>query len=525
VKTNYPGTPQAIDADYWIGICTQQKGDHAEAALILDTFAKANPRNPLAPLALYAKGGALIALGKKEEGIATLASVAEQYPDSQPAPFTYFMRAQLRASEGKSDDVIALMNQFIEKYPKNDKVYFAYESIAQTSINAGKPDAGLATYRDFVEKYPESPQAAEAMFKIAELQRARAEALGRYSALNEQERSQWKTLLEASIAASEETIKKYPDSAALALTLQTLLQCQRMLLNAELKQPLDIEQYLQSLADSAPSQNAKSKVLFTLANYVAEQDKARALTIMAEAYKPEIIYSPQNLDSYGLALIGQKRFEEAAAVFKKVAKDYPVPDRVTPDQASQLVQEAQAIALFGRARIAQEQGQTAEAGKLFQELKALYPWSPKVLEADYGIAQSLKEQGKLDDAVTLLTGLIRAPTATAELRANGMLLGGFIMAEKAKLATDARQKEEYLGAAIDYFLKIAQFYAGVPTTAAEGLWVGGQLLEQQANGSNDAKFKSQQFGRAKASYQQLLKDYPNSEFSPKAQERLTALGG
>ena len=210
VRTNYPGTPQALEADYWIGICAQQKGDNENAARILDAFVKANPKNALAPLALYAKGGALVALGKKDAGIETLASVAEQYPESQPAPFTYFMRAQLRASEGKTDDVIALMRQFIEKYPRNDKVYFAYESIAQTLINAGKADEGISTYRDFIEKFSESPQAGEAMYKVAELQRSRADALGRYSALSEEERSQWKTFLEGSIASSEETIKKYP---------------------------------------------------------------------------------------------------------------------------------------------------------------------------------------------------------------------------------------------------------------------------------------------------------------------------
>jgi TolA-binding protein len=525
VKTKYPGTPQAIEADYWIGICTQQKGDNAAAAPILDAFAKANPEHGLAPLSLYAKGGALIALGKKEEGIATLASVAEQYPESQPAPFTYFMRAQLRASEGKPDDVVALMKQFIEKYPKNDKVYFAYESIAQTTINSGKTDAAWATYREFIERYPESPQAGDALFKIAELQRAKADSLGRYSALGEQERSQWKTLLESSVASAEETIKKYPESASLALALQTLLQSQRMLLSAELKKAPEVEEYFQSLADSTTSPTARSKILFALADYVSEQDAVRALNIMTEAYKTEIVYSPRDMDSYGLALIKEKKFDEAAAVFEKLARDYPVPQNVTPNQASQLVQEAQAIALFGRARVAQEQGQTAEAGQLFQELKALYPWSPKVLEADYGIAQSLKGQGKLDEAVTLLTGLIRAPTATAEVRANAMLLGGTIMAEKAKTATDQEQKDEFLGAAIDYFIKIAQFYSGVPAAAAQGLWMGAQLLEQQANGSKDTKFKEQQLGKAKASYQQLLREYPNSEFASKAQERLSALGG
>ena len=112
--------------------------------------------------------------------------------------------------------LITLMRQFVEKYPKNDKVYFAYESIAQTSINAGNTDAGLATYREFVERYPESPPAGDAMFKIADLQRSKAEALGRYSALSDKDRSQWNTLVEGSIAASEEAIRKYPDSASLA---------------------------------------------------------------------------------------------------------------------------------------------------------------------------------------------------------------------------------------------------------------------------------------------------------------------
>jgi outer membrane protein assembly factor BamD (BamD/ComL family) len=65
----------------------------------------------------------------------------------------------------------------------------------------------------------------------------------------------------------------------------------------------------------------------------------------------------------------------------------------------------------------------------------------------------------------------------------------------------------------------------VPTAAAQGLWLGAQLLEQQANGSKDAKFKEQQLQKARASYQQLLKEYPNSEFASKAQERLSALGG
>ncbi len=543
VIEKYPKTPQATEAEYWVAIATQQKGNlqiaqnqkeagvaTVQSALpMLDAFVKANPKSPLAPLALYAKATGLISLGKKEEGITTLAEVAKEYPQSQPAPFTYFLRAQMYGQDGKADQVVELMKDFIKAYPKDDKVFFAYDSIGQTYINTGKLDDAIATYREFTQNYPDASQAPDAMLKVADLLRTRALNVGRYGALNETERSQWTTFLDSSIATAEELLKKYPDSAAVALDLQALLQAQQMLVGAELKKGPDVEKYFQDLADAAPSPGAKSKILFALANYVAQTDKARALQIMTDAYKPDIVYSPQDLDYYGLALVEQKKYDDAAAIFKKLADNYPLPPGVSPAQASGAVAEAQAIALFGLGRIAQEQGKTDEAGKLFEQLKALYPLSPKVNEANYGIAQSLRKQGKYDDALLLLDTINRAQGAqvTAATRAKAMLLGGYIMLDKVKVEPDAKNKSDFLGASVDYFMKIAQFYAAEKAIAAEGLWMGGQSLEQQAASVTDPKqqaFKTQQLGRAKAAYQQLLKDYPDSEFAPKAQERLTALG-
>ena len=525
VQAKHPGTPQAVESEYWLGICAQQKGDNAGAIPLLEEFAKAHPEHQLAPLAVYARGGALIATGKQDEGMATLAALAEKYPDSQPAPFTYFMRAQHAGSSGKAEEVIALMRQFIEKYPKDDKVFFAYESLAQADINSKKPEEALATYRDFAQKYPESAQAPDALRKIAALQTAAADGLGRYGALDETERARWKTNIEASVATAEEVLKKYPESPQVAFALQTLLQNQRLLVGADIKKAPEIESYFQAFADEAPTPQSKSKILFTLANYVSESDAKKALEVMTSAFDTQVIYTPADLDSYGSALIDQKKYDEAAAVFEKLAKDYPIPAGTAPTKASPTIQEAQAIALFGQARILQEKGQTAEAGKLFEQLKSLYPWSPKVLQADYGIAAAMRTQGKYDEAIALLGGVIRATTATAELRANSMLMFGYLMVEKSKAATDPKQKGEFLANAIDNFIKIAQFYAGVPKAAAEGLWMGSQLLEQQASASTDAKFKTQQLNRAKTFYKQLITDFPNSEFVPKAKERLTALGG
>lgn len=525
VKSGFPGTPQAVESDYWIAISTQQKGDNAAAVPLLEAFIKANPGHQLTPLAYYALGGAQIALGQKDAGIATLAALAEKFPDSPPAPYTYFMRAQIFAADQKVDDVVSLMRQFIEKYPQDDKVYFAYDSIAQSSASFGKPDDAITAYLEFAEKYPEHAKAAEALTKAADLQRANAELIAmNYASLEASEQTRWKDFVQQAVSTLETAIAKYPDSPDLPATLQSLLTAQRLLLRAELKKPADVEQYYQDLAGKATSPAARSKILFSLASYIAETEPDRALAKMQEAYNPELVYGPKDLDVYGLALVNQQKLDEATAVFEKLRRDYPNPPNAPQPQIPLQIQEAQAIALFGLGRIAQEQKRTADAGKLFQTLKTLYPWSPKVLEADYGIAQSLRAENKLEEAQQNLTGIIRAPTATAELRANSFLLSGEITEQRWKDEADPKKKADFLGAAIDQYLKIAQFYGGVPEAAAAGLWRGGQLLETQANESADAKFKTQQLNRARDAYRLLIKDYPNSQFAARAQERLTALG-
>lgn len=523
VTENYPETPQAVEAQYWIGIATQQTGDNKGALPMLEAFVKEFPDHPLAPLALYSKGGALLAMNQKDEGMAVLAEVAEKYPASQPAPFTFFMRAQHSGSKGEADEVIRLMKEFIEKYPQDDKIFVAYESIAQTHVNTGKPEEAIATYREFAGAYSSSPEAATALQKAADLQRLAAERLGRYPALNEKEKETWKTNLDASISTAEEVITAYPESPQVALALRTLLQNQRLLLGANIKDPNEVVAYFEGLAEGAANTATKSKILFALADYVAESDSEKALQIMQDAYDPAIVYAPEDLDSFGLALLGQEKIEEASAVFEKLAADYPTPAGTSATEAPALIQQAQAMALFGKASVLQKQGQTAEAGKLFEQLKSLYPWSPKVLEADYGIARALHAKGQYDEAISILGGVIRAPTATAELRANSMLLFGDIMVDKMRAATDPTEQAKFRDAAIDNYIKIAQFYGGVPKAAARGLWEGSQLLEQQATQATDAAFRTQQLNRAKTFYEQLATDYPNSEYAPKAKERAAAL--
>ncbi len=523
VLSKFSGQPQAADAEFWIAFSTQQKGDNAAALPMFQAFIDKHPKNGLIPTALFTLATAQLATGAKTDGLATLTRIAKEFPESNPAPFTYFQRAQILAADGNRDAMLGLMREFIEKYPQDNKVYYAYDSLAQAALADTKVDEAIQLYKDYAQNYPTSPQAAESLLKVVDLQRNLAAALGRYSAMPPEDQGKWKDQLDSSMATGQDLVARFPDSPQVALAMRGILEAQRMQLAAGLKQPADIETYFSEFAAAAPSDAARSKTMFTLAVFIAESDKARALQTMNDAYNSELIYAPADLDFYGLALIENGDLEPAAGVFEKLSTDFANPPGVAAAQIPVQIQEAQAMALFGKGRIAQESNDTAAAGALFETLKTTYPWSPKVLEANFGIAQSLREQKKLDEALALLTQIIRATTATADLRANSMLLGGFIMVDKMNAAPDPKEKEEFLATAIDYFIKIAQFYSGVPAVASQGLWEGAQLLEKQAATITEPVAKKRQLDQAIRAYQDIVNDFPNSEFAPQAQQRLTAL--
>ena len=513
VVAKYPQAPQVREAEFWIAYGTQQKGDNEGAIPLLLEFAKKYADTDLAPNALYAAGAAQITLGRNDEGSATLGELAEKYPKSPPAPFTYFQRAQIAGAAQQPDEVIRLMTEFAEKYPEDDKIYFAFDSIGQTETSRGNIDAAVGAYGKFVEKYSAAPKAPEALLKVADLHRSSAERLGRFGALSPEEQEKWKTAIAASLAAGEKMAADYPDSADLALGLRSLLTAKKLELDASLVDAAGVEKYFEDLAAKSPD-GAKSKVLFARAAFISESDPARALEEMNKAYDPSLVYAPTDLDLYGLALLEAGDKDKAKAVFEKIAVDYPNPANTEPAKAPPAIQQAQAISLFGLGRVAQEEGDVPGAGKLFENLKALYPWSPKVLEANYGIAASLRQQGKGDEAVGLLTQIIRAPNASSQLRADSMLLGGYIQKDKGER-----------DAAIDYFIKISAFYDGVPEAASAGLWEGAQLLEQQVNelqASEPDKAKKQREQMLRA-YRELVEKFPDSKYAPQAKERLAAL--
>ena len=515
VCEKYPGTREEEQASFWVGQLTLQKGDPKTAITDMTAFLAKYKESVFRPSALFALAQAQLSTGAKDQAIGNLDEIIKTFPQSEAAPYVYFMRASIFAGDQKVDEMVASMKEFIKNYPQNDKIYYAYDTIGQSQITAVKIKEAIETYTELLDKYPKVQQAPEALNKVAGLWLGYARSQGIYTALNEQQRAEWNKGINGCIEAASKLLENYPDSQQVALVLQTEIEAHKLLVSAKIKTDSDVEKSFRDQADKfASNPAAKSKTLFALASFLNEKDKARALEQMNAAYDPKLVYAPADIDLYGSRLVETGKLADAQKLYEKLAADYPNPPGTTPDKAPPQVQDAQAISIYGIGNALQKQGKVAEAAAQFDKLKRLYPWSPKILEANFGIAQALAQQKKLDDATTLLVQIIRAPTATAELRANSMLLGGDIQIEKNNLES-----------AIDYYIKIATFYEGVPAAAAEGLWKGGQLLEKQAIGLTETSkpTKAAQMAKAIKAYKDLVQKYPSSPFTEQAKARLQKL--
>lgn len=514
VRETYPDSPFVEQSCFWIPQLLLFKQDAAGAVTEFQTFVSKYPESKLLPSILLYLAQAQQQTGNKDAALATLKDLAEKHAASEPAEFAYFQMAQIYSADQKPEQMVSALREFISKYPESKNAFPAYDTVAQSAANSGNLTEAVAAYLEFAQKQPKSEQAPTAMLKAADLELKNTNALGRYIGLNEQQRTEWDKRLKHSIAIAEKLIQEYPESQQVSIALKTILEGQKLFVTANLKSDADIQNYFQQLADKFASiPGTRTKVLFTYASFVYEQDKAKGLAQMASAFDPNLVYAPADLDLYGSALIEAKKLDEAQKVYAKVASDYANPEGVTPDKAPGHIMEAQSIALYGQGKVLQEQGKNTEAGAKFDLLKQLYPWSPKVLEATYGIALADFEKKDFDKASASLGQIIRAPNAPAELRAQSMLLVAKIHEAKGNI-----------DAAIDSYGKIAAFYDGIPAAASEGLYKAGELIEKQLPSVTDEKKKAAQKNRAIRFYKDLTEKYPTSPLAPKASERLNQLG-
>ena len=471
IRDKYANTRQAEQAHFWVGELGLGM-DPKAAVAELKAFVAKYSSSELMPQALFALGRGQSALQQTDDALKTFEELQKKHPKSEAAPFTFFERAKIMAGRQSYDECLAIMKAFVAEYPESPSLYQAYDFMAQILGSQSKGTEAIEIYDEYLKKRPDEPSAAEALLKLNSLWKGYADSQGPVLAQDAPKRAEWTKGFDNSVAAAEQIISRFPDSPAVALALNNLLEIQKAKLRARLTTAAEIEKYFEELATKAEGKAAaQSKIRFTLSAFLSEKDKDKAVKMMSEAYKADLKYAPEDVDLYGKTLLAKKDYDKAMEVYGKLAKDYPIPAGMDPKKAPKQVQEAQAIALAGEGDALLGKGENEAAAKKFKELEENYAWSPKMMAVNYGIAKDLHDKKQDEDALKRLLDVVKNSNASSELRAKSMLLLGMIHEEAGRFDV-----------AIDNYIKIGTFYSGVPEAASEGLWRGAQLLERQSRG-------------------------------------------
>ena len=473
VFNKYPGTPQAEQAAYWVGQMLLGKGDGKGAIIEFKAFLSKYPNSELVPASMLSLGQAQRDTGQGEAAIKTWKELADKFPKSEAAPATYFLRATFLQGTQKYDEMKAVMKDFITNYPDSDRIFAAYDYVAQVqSLQEKKPEDAIKSYEEFVDKYKTAKEAPAAIVKVSDLWKKMAEVMGRFVAIPQAQREDWRKFYDKSVEAAEKVLEKYTESPEVASALQNLLKAQEQLVLARLKADSNVENYFNALAKKYEDKpGVANKIKFTLAGYYAEKDKGKSIDKMKAAFDPKLVYAWADLETYAEALIEQKQYDDADKIVTKMETDFALPKGADIAKQSRGALEPVASALFLRAKVLQNRGRNAEAAALFEQLKQQYAWSPKLLEADLGIGIDLFQQKKYDEATAKLGPVARATAGPVEIRAKAMMTLGQISEAEGDIDT-----------AINNYIKIATFFEGVPEFAADGLWRGAQLQEKKASG-------------------------------------------
>ncbi len=473
VLGKYPGTEQAEQAAFWVGQMLFGKGDGKGAINEFKSFIAKFPNSELVPAAMLSLGQAQRDTAQGEVAMKTWSELAEKHAKSEAAPASYFLRATWLQGAQKYPEMKAVMKDFVAKYPDSDRVFAAYDYVAQVeSLQEKKPEDAIKSYEEYVTKYPEAKDAPTALVKISNLWKKSAETMGRFVAIPAAQKEVWRKDYDKSVEAAEKVLDKYPESPEVASALQNLLEAQQQFVQARLKADSNVENYFNELGKKFKEKpSVANKIVFTLAGYYAEKDKAKSLDMMKKAFDPKLMYAWSDLETFSETMIEQKQYDEADKIAAKIETDFALPKGADIAKQSRTALEPIASALFLRAKILQSRGKNAEAASLFAQLKQQYPWSPKLLEADLGIGIDLFQQKKYDDAVARLGPVARATAGPAEIRARAMMTLGEISEAEGDIDT-----------AINNYIKVSMMFEGLPEFAAAGLWRGAQLQEKKATG-------------------------------------------
>lgn len=486
-----------VDAAFRVAFALQRAERLEDAAGEYRKFADAHGENPLVPNALIQAADCQMKLGKVEEAIKTFGEVVERFPKSEAAPFAQqgIAFALLNMQPSRVEESLAAFNKLVELFPDNPLAPRALIFQGSALVQNDKADEAIAKYRTVLEKYADSDVAGDAQLALGRVLLGRLAQLGNYLSLTPEDKQKWDAQCAELQANFEGILGKYPESGSVPEAVNELVKLQQKKVDFEIQTWDQAGKYFSDLAQKLSGDpNVKALLQFGRAGIAFLAGKQEdAVKIMREAYaeNPGVVLSAEDFDRFGLALLEADDADTAIQVYGRLRDSYPDDPY------------AQANAAFGLGTAYLKKGENEQAEAMLARLRRDFPWSEKIVVANYNLGRSIQEKDP-DKALEFFKEVISARTQKPihDVRADALWRAGEIHLAKG-------QANE----AAFYFQNIDVLIGPVAgEKAPQGLQRAGKIFEDLGNTE-----------KARECYDSLVMLYPKHPAAATAKERLAAL--
>jgi TolA-binding protein len=472
-----------------------------------ESFLAAYPASKLRPIGMYQMAIVLNAADQLDKAKAALQELAKQYPAHEIAPTALYQVAVMYYEKQDFPRMADALEALVQAYPNAPIIPEAYFWLGFIAKKNAAFDEATEALGQSVATGPANPLAPECLSLMAQAYREKAEALGLPVMLSEERKRLYRTLLLDSARTYEDLLANYRNSAQAQESISAIAKNIFDLVQSRLlKEDEAAAWFEKAKARHAADPDIKSRLAFSLGSfYLKFKDKEKALPAFKESLtiNPDTPLSPVMLSDYAEALKDANQMAEAEVIYQKIIANYASDPR------------AVAPAWFGIADIKYRQNDVKAAEAAFDKVIKEFPWYEPGKQGKVKLAMIRENNKQYDEAEKMYTEVWKQEKGEARISAMlGVARCQLARAADFKKQANITAMKTMVKAADDNVTKIIVLYEAFPDYVSEAFWLKGQLYEIAEDPV-----------KARASYEQLVRDYKNYPAAKKAAERLQKLGG
>lgn len=498
----HPDSPRRMTAQYLLANALHEQGAHAEALKNYQTVREADPQGPLAVQAQYKSAWVLYAMDRPQDAKQAIAAVLKQPGAEDLKGDGGFLLGTILMAEGNYAEAYQEFRLVAEKYADGEFGPEALFRAGECLANMDRREEAATAFNQFVTRYPAHPLTEEALVRSADAESfggAFEAAVAKYKALLEGNPTP--EVREDSLYRLAVTYHNMRDYKSSAETFQTLLE-------------------------AFPSGKHAVEARVRIADYwlLEADDPAKAAGLYEAAHNaaPGGPLAGKAVKGLALAHYKQGQMAEAAKGFLAVLREFP-EERLEPDVYAWIGQT-----LFDRE-------DWAGAAQAFSELLKRPGAFPQLERVHFKLGEAYEKLNQTDQAIAQYQAAIdAAPRSTEAGKAQYRIAAVHDAAGNAEQAIAAYEAAASAGAgeaAAQAWFRLGELHQaqGRPDDAAMSFMRIAVLLMHEEMTPESLLRAGQSFEeagkiqQAKTSYEELVRDFPETPQADTAKERLAKL--